>query len=770
MHRAPSCLAAARSPAAIAAAARASAAAARRHFTRAASAAPAATATTISRRGLSPACARRAAAAGQRRHATLRHKVVPVEDAMGIVKSGCTVGVGGFVAQNAPEALLRALGERFEKKNEPRDLTVFFGGGPGDYDNKGLSHLGKKGLLKRSIGAHYGQCPRLAELVLANEVEAYNLPLGAISRMLRTQASHQPGYVTTVGTNTVVDPEVGNGGKLNERTTEDLVVPLVIEGTRYLMFKSQPIDVAFIRGTTADANGNVSMERESLYADNLALAMAAKNSGGFVIAQVERIADRGTIPSRNVHIPGSLVDAVVVAAPEEHPQSYVAEEYNPFWSGEIKSPEEDLVRLPHNVRKVIARRAAMELRVDDVVNLGIGMPDAVANVAQEENILKFVTLTAEPGVFGGIGATGKNFGPASNYEAIVNMDQQFDFYNGGGLNICFLGMAQVSPMGDVNVTRFGKKLAGPGGFMDISQCTKSVVFMGSFTAGGLEMDIDSDKREIRVVQEGRAKKFTQKLVETSFSALSAVEQKQRVLYVTERCVFRLTPEGLELLEVAPGIDVEKDILAHMDFVPLGAETARTMDPRIFDGKSPRMGLKKDLTEYSYEERISYNTETNTMLMDLSGVVVLHQQQIDEAREAITKRFEDIGKKVHVVVNYDRFDCRKSLVDEWTSMASKLQEKYYLSVQRCINTSFLRAKVQHGLKVETGGATKVFDELDSDGSGFITYDQCKELFQKVGRLVSDEALLDSSISEVDVHKRGRLTFSDIQEVDKILARA
>eukprot|EP01059_Diplonema_ambulator_P015890 TRINITY_DN270_c0_g1_i1.p1 TRINITY_DN270_c0_g1~~TRINITY_DN270_c0_g1_i1.p1 ORF type:complete len:716 (+),score=203.52 TRINITY_DN270_c0_g1_i1:124-2271(+) len=701
----------------------------------------------------------------QRRWATLRHKVVTASDAVSAVQSGDTVGIGGFVAQNSPEGLLKELADRFLKTGEPRDLTVFFGGGPGDSADKGVSHFGHEGMVKRAIGAHYGQVPRLAQLVIDNKIEGYNLPLGSIGRMMRAQAAAQPGFLTRVGTGTMVDP-VNGGGKLNDRTVEDLVIPVDVRGHRYLLYKALPINVAFIRGTTADAYGNISMEKESLYADNFSLAMATHNSGGCVIAQVERLAEKNTIPARNVHIPGSFVDAVVISEPADHHQSYFTE-FNPFWAGHIKAPQEDLEKLDMNVRKIVARRAAMELRVDDIVNLGIGMPDGVANVASEENILRYITLTTEPGIFGGTGAGGRDFGPASNYEAIIDMSEQFDFYNGGGLTIAFLGMAEVNPGGDINVTRFGKKLTGPGGFIDITQCTPTVVFCGTFTAGGLEITVGDGK--LSIVQEGRNKKFVKQIQETSFSAKEAVRRKQRVLYITERCVFELTPDGLALKEVAPGISVEKDILPHMDFTPLNWDVASEMDSMIFDTSGKRMGLKKRLTELDFWSRLDYNAETNRVMLDLSGIIITTQEQIDQIDDYYTEFFSKLGKKAHVVVNYERFDCRKSLVDNWTEMAKKHEEKNYLSVQRCVSGTFIRAKMLHGLQLDRNAAAIAFHQIDKDNTGYLDFNQVKELYKKTGRFIHNQLKLKKAFDAADTAKLGKLSWNALHDMDKLLQR-
>jgi propionate CoA-transferase len=405
-----------------------------------------------------------------------RNKVVTAEDAVSLVKSGDTVCVSGFVCQGAPEHLLKALGDYYDEHGTPHSLTLLFGGGPGDYGERGLNHLAKEKagcepMLIRTIGGHYGQVPKVAALALAEKIEAHVLPMGSISRMIRAQASHSPGHITTVGLNTFLDPETGNGGAVNETALKsqlhkELITRIKIHGQDYLMYKALPIDVAIIRATTADSMGNLTVEDESLLCDQMITAAAARNSGGIVIAQVKRLAAVGSLPTRQVAVPGPLVDCVVVVDEDlharDHAMSYLTV-HDPFLTNQIRSPSDFLEKMELNERKVIARRAAMMLEPGKFVNLGIGLPDGVASVAAEEGLLKFITLTTEPGVVGGLPASGHEFGPAANADALIEMNQMFDFYNGGILDICMLGATEISPQGDVNVSRIGmNKLTGPG--------------------------------------------------------------------------------------------------------------------------------------------------------------------------------------------------------------------------------------------------------------------------------------------------------------------
>ena len=516
----------------------------------------------------------------------MREKTVTAAQAVARIRDGDTVATGGFVGVGFAENIAVALEQRFIATGLPRDLTLVYAAGQGDGKLRGLNHFGHAGLVKRVIGGHWGLVPALQKLAIDNRIEAYNLPQGVISQLFRDTAAGKPGLLSTVGLGTFVDPRFG-GGKINALAREDVVALIEIEGREYLFYKTRPIHVAILRGTSADAAGNVTMEKEALTLEALAIAMAAHNSGGIVIVQVEQVVACGSLDSRQVKIPGILVDCVVVAEkPEYHMQTF-ATGYSAAYAGAARVPLSSLAPTPLCERKIIARRALMELSRGDVVNLGIGMPEGVAQVAAEEDMLAAITLTAEAGVIGGMPAGGLDFGTAINADAVIDQPYQFDFYDGGGLDVAVLGLAQADRHGNLNVSKFGAVLAGAGGFINISQNARKVVFAGTFTAGGLKVAVCAGK--LQIVAEGAVRKFVDAVEHRTYSGQFAWARGQQALYVTERCVLRLAAEGLELIEVAPGIDVERDIMAQMEFRPQVSAQLKIMDARIFADEP--MGLR-----------------------------------------------------------------------------------------------------------------------------------------------------------------------------------
>src|SRR5215218_2959820 len=632
--------------------------------------------------------------------ASLKNKFVSADEAAALIQSNDTICVSGFIGISTPDELILALERRFLETRAPTDLTLVFAAGPGDGKERGLNRLAHEGLVKRVVGGHWGLVPKLAQLALDNRVEAYNLPLGCISHLYRDIAARRPGTFSKVGLRTFADPRQG-GGKLNAITTEDLVELIELDGETWLRYKAFPIQVALIRGTTSDPAGNITMEREALTLDNRAAAMAAKNSRGFVIAQVERIAAAESLNPREVQVPGILVDCVVLAEANNHLQTY-ATAYNHAFSGRQRVPLDRIEPLELDERKVIARRCAFELPPGGVVNLGIGMPEGVAAVAAEERVLKYLTLPAEPGVIGGLPPGGLNFGAALNPEAVIHQNQQFDFYDGGGLDLACLGMAQADREGNVNVSRFGRRLAGAGGFINISQSAKKLLFAGTFTAGGLDVAIADGK--LRIVREGKSPKFIENVEQITFSGSYAAEVEQPVFYVTERCVFRRTAKGMELTEIAPGIDLERDILAHMSFKPIVGDP-KLMDERIF--RPGIMGLEQMLLGLSLADRISYDAERNILFINFEGFQVRTVDDVDLVRREVESRCKAIGHKVDLVVNYDGFSLDPAVSDAYFSMITYMQQRYYKTASRYTTSAFMRMKLGAAL-AERNLAPHVFE--------------------------------------------------------------
>ena len=615
----------------------------------------------------------------------MKRKVISAAEAVALIRPGDTITTSGFVGNGVPEDLLAALEARFLDTGAPNGLTLLFAAGQGDGGDRGLNRLGHAGLLRRVVGGHWGLAPKLARLATEGEIEAWNLPQGVISHMFRDIAARRPATISRVGLETFVDP-MRDGGRINARSTEALVERIEIGGETALAYKLMPIDVALLRGTTADEAGNITMEREALVLDTLAQAMAARNSGGVVIVQVERIAAANSLRAREVVVPGALVDAVVIAPLERHMQTY-ATAYSPAFAQAIRAPTGALPPLPLDARKIIARRVAFELPINGVVNLGIGMPEGVAAVAQEEGLLEDVTLTTEPGSIGGQPASGLDFGATVNADAIIAQNQQFDFYDGGGLDMACLGMAEADAAGNINVSRFGPKLAGAGGFINISQNARAVVFAGTLTAGGLAVEVTEGRLAIRA--EGRARKFVGEVGQVTFSGARAARLGQPVLYVTERCVFELTPDGLALREIAPGVDLARDILAHMAFRPI-IEDLSPMDPRIF-ADAP-MELRAEMLHLGLDRRITFDAAAGRLYVNFEKLQLRSEDQILRIRDRVETLCAERAGEVEAIVTYDGFRIDDDIAPAYAAMVADLEARLYRRVTRYSGSAFGRMKL------------------------------------------------------------------------------
>jgi propionate CoA-transferase len=515
-------------------------------------------------------------------------KVITAQAAASLIGDGVTIGASTQGLAGWAEEVAIAIEKRFKESGHPRNITLVHSCTCGDYKKRGTTHLGYEGLVKRLICGHTLTSPNMISLIEQDKIECYLLPQGVICQLWRAIAGKKVGVITSVGLGTFVDPRV-EGGKITSITKEDLVSLIEINGQEQLLYKPFPIDVALIRGTVVDENGNLTMDNESVILEALSLAMAAKNSGGIVIAQAHNLAMANVLHPKNVKVPGTLVDYIVIAKPENHMQTQQTY-FDPALAGHIKVPFDGIPPLPLDARKIIGRRAAMELQANDVINLGVGIPAVIAATVAEEEMSKAVTITTELGVFGGVPTNGLDFGGAYNADAMIEHTSMFDFYDGGGLDATFVGLAQADQQGNVNVSRFGHKVAGPGGFINITQNAKRVIFCGMFSTGSEET---VEKGALRITKEGEQRKFVKKVEQITFSGEYARKMQKPVVFITERGVFNLENGNLVLTEIAPGVDLHRDILGMMEFKPQISPKLKAMDSELFQ---PKWGKLRDLME------------------------------------------------------------------------------------------------------------------------------------------------------------------------------
>ena len=630
-----------------------------------------------------------------RHPSTRKSKIVSADNAVRLIKDGDVIATTGIVRCVSPDHLLEAVAEAFLKDGRPRDLTVIMASCIGDSRTDGLrlglNRVAHEGLLRRVIAGHWGMAPLLGKLAAAEKIEGYIFPQGTIAQLFREMAGGRPGILTKVGLGTFIDPR-NDGGKVNATTNKDLVELMEIAGEEYLFYHAVRPNVALLRGTTADLDGNISMEREALFMEVLPIATAVHSNGGIVIVQVERITDRHTIHPREVKIPGILVDCVVVAEPENHWQTG-STPYCPAYASRIRVPAAAVTPMPLTERKIIARRGAFEIQPNSLVNLGIGMPEGVAAVANEEKVADLLTMTNEPGGIGGIPQGGLDFGAVANVDVLIDQPSMFDIYDGGALDCAFLGMAQVDAEGNVNVSKFGPKIVGVGGFVNISQNAKSLIFLGTFTAGKHAFSISDNGLQIQ--EDGTIPKFVHRVDQLTFSGKYAVARRQKVLYITERCVFRLTGEGLELMEIAPGVDLERDILGKMGFKPVMNTRPRLMDARIF--RQIPMGLKDILLGAPLEHRLSYDAQRNILFANFEGFAIRNLETVKQIEETVEAILAPLKQKVRAVANYDNLAIYPEAMDDYVDMVLRLKERFFQTTSVYTTSAFLRMRLGDALE-------------------------------------------------------------------------
>src|SRR5215211_3993405 len=526
-----------------------------------------------------------------------RSKFVSMAEAAAVIKGGATVSVSASSGLGCPDAMLKAIGDRFRGTGEPCGLTMIHPIAAGDmYGIDGVDHIAEPGLIKRVIAGSYPSgpssmpSPKIWQLIDGDQIEAYNLPSGVLFHMHADAAAGRPGVLTKVGLDTFVDPR-RQGGRMNRMTEEEIVRVVEFDGDEWLHYRAIPIDVAVLRGTTADQFGNISTEHEGAYLGALDQALAARNNGGVVIAQVERMTTAGSLAAQQVRIPGTLVDWVVVDADQ---WQTTQTEYDPAISGELRRPIDHFELPDWGLDKIIARRAALELIDGDVVNLGFGISALVPRILLEEGLDGRVTWVIEQGPVGGMPLLGFQFGCAANAQAIMPSPAQFAYFQGGGFDRCLLSFLQVDTSGNVNVSRLRGKphvSAGAGGFIDITAAARNLVFSGAFCAGRQDIVLENGKLTIR--QDGPVEKFVPEVEHVTFSGRMARERRQNVTFITERCVMRLLPDGLTVTEIAPGVDLEREVLGRVAIPLRVSPELRRMDERLFRPECMGLTLREN---------------------------------------------------------------------------------------------------------------------------------------------------------------------------------
>lgn len=515
-------------------------------------------------------------------------KVITAQEAAVLVRDEATLLIQGLICTSVPEGLIQALAQRYKETGTPKNITLMYAG-IGDGMDSGVNALAQEGLVGEIQCTHLGTAPKMAELVNENKFPAFIMPQGVFAQLVKAIGAKKPGVITHVGLKTYADPRV-EGCKVNQAAKDsgkEIVVLMEVGGEEYLRYLLRPIDICFIRGTSIDENGNLTIEHEAMQFDQFEYANAVHNSGGIVIAQVERVVENHTLKPHDVVIPGFLIDYAVIGEPQYQRQCTADPAFHPEWCGEARIPVSAVKPLPLNERKVCGRRTAYLLKAGNHVNLGIGMPESVSAVAAEEGFADQLTFSVECGIFGGVPQGGLRICCDHNPDAIISHVATFDIYDGGGCDVAVLGAAEIDRYGNVNVSKFNGRTVGPGGFINITSSSRNVAFVGTFTAGGNKFEIGGGK--LTITQEGKFDKFKNQVEQITFSGEYAAETGKNILYITERAVFKLVKGGIELIEIAPGVDLEKDILAHMEFKPFISDNLKLMDACIFTDEP--MGLK-----------------------------------------------------------------------------------------------------------------------------------------------------------------------------------